>query len=218
MNRKRGVGAGAGFTLIELLIVVAIIAILAAIAVPNFLEAQVRAKISRANADMRTLATGIEAYAVDHNKYPLYAAFWATAPGVYQVQDPAASTGNDYFEYLSRNARYALSTPVAYVTSIPQDPFATRYANTGPEPEVRDYAYKNAVFNAEIFVGAPEPWLGPGGSQFIADWGHWRLVSAGPDLIRTEDIKVNRVYDGTNGTVSRGDIVRTQRRSESRPK
>ena len=48
------------FTLIELLIVVAIIAILAAIAVPNFLEAQIRAKVSRAKADMRTLATGLE--------------------------------------------------------------------------------------------------------------------------------------------------------------
>ncbi len=49
------------FTLIELLIVVAIIAILAAIAVPNFLEAQMRAKISRAQADMRTLHTGLAA-------------------------------------------------------------------------------------------------------------------------------------------------------------
>src|SRR4026208_482521 len=58
------------FTLIELLIVVAIIAILAAIAVPNFLEAQVRAKVSRVKADMRSLATGIETYAVDANKYP----------------------------------------------------------------------------------------------------------------------------------------------------
>jgi prepilin-type N-terminal cleavage/methylation domain-containing protein len=46
------------FTLIELLIVVAIIAILAAIAVPNFLEAQVRSKVSRAKADMRSIATG----------------------------------------------------------------------------------------------------------------------------------------------------------------
>lgn len=57
------------FTLIELLIVVAIIAILAAIAVPNFLEAQTRAKNSAARADMRSLATAIESYFVDHNKY-----------------------------------------------------------------------------------------------------------------------------------------------------
>lgn len=47
------------FTLIELLIVVAIIAILAAIAIPNFLEAQTRAKVSRAKADIRSLATAV---------------------------------------------------------------------------------------------------------------------------------------------------------------
>ena len=55
------------FTLIELLIVVAIIAILAAIAVPNFLEAQVRSKISRAKADMRTEVVALESYRVDYN-------------------------------------------------------------------------------------------------------------------------------------------------------
>src|SRR3978361_2219273 len=56
------------FTLIELLIVVAIIAILAAIAVPNFLEAQTRSKVVRVKADMRTLATALEAYRVDNDK------------------------------------------------------------------------------------------------------------------------------------------------------
>src|SRR5690349_15764472 len=59
------------FTLIELLIVVAIIAILAAIAVPNFLEAQTRSKVSRTKADMRSVTTAIESYAVDNNKYPM---------------------------------------------------------------------------------------------------------------------------------------------------
>src|SRR5437763_4530938 len=61
-----------GFTLIELLIVVAIIAILAAIAVPNFLEAQTRSKVSRVRADQRSMATAIEAYYVDNNHYPAY--------------------------------------------------------------------------------------------------------------------------------------------------
>src|SRR5258705_1906491 len=60
-----------GFTLIELLIVVAIIAILAAIAVPNFLQAQTRAKVSRTLADMRTVGMALEAYRVDNRSYPI---------------------------------------------------------------------------------------------------------------------------------------------------
>ncbi|HUT25407.1 MAG TPA: prepilin-type N-terminal cleavage/methylation domain-containing protein, partial [Sumerlaeia bacterium] len=94
------------FTLIELLIVVAIIAILAAIAVPNFLEAQVRSKVSRAHTDMRAVAVALEAYRTDNNRYP---------SGAYGQ----SLTGN-----ILSNRLKPLTTPIAYITSIPADPFS----------------------------------------------------------------------------------------------
>ncbi len=59
-----------GFTLIELLIVVAIIGIIAAIAIPNLLNAINRGRQKRSMADMRTIADAVEQYQVDYNAYP----------------------------------------------------------------------------------------------------------------------------------------------------
>ncbi len=60
-----------GFTLIELLIVVAIIGIIAAIAIPNLLNAIDRGKQKRTMADIRSMGTATESYAIDNNQYPI---------------------------------------------------------------------------------------------------------------------------------------------------
>jgi len=70
-----------GFTLIELLIVVAIIGIIVAIAIPNLLNAIQRAKQKRTMADMRSIGTALEAYAVDYNRYPAAAGAYSLPSG-----------------------------------------------------------------------------------------------------------------------------------------
>jgi type II secretory pathway pseudopilin PulG len=97
------------------LIVVAIIAILAAIAVPNFLEAQVRSKVSRCKGDLRSIAVAIEAYRADSTGYPLDDV-WYTYP--------------QYFGRPAGDKRpvpdlvlWVTTTPVAYITSIPENSF-----------------------------------------------------------------------------------------------
>jgi type IV pilus assembly protein PilA len=67
-----------GFTLIELMVVIAIIIILAAIAIPNYLKMTERAKNSRLASDMSTLATVLETYKTDWGTYPIA----TTAEGV----------------------------------------------------------------------------------------------------------------------------------------
>ena len=105
-----------GFTLIELLIVVAIIAILAAIAIPNFLQAQVRSKISRSKSELRNVTTALESYYIDNNQYP--------------EPQPTA-----YY-----NVPDSLSTPISYVTNIKsfEDPFSKRIA---PDSVYHRYGY-----------------------------------------------------------------------------
>ncbi len=59
-----------GFTLIELLIVVAIIAILAAILIPNFLRARAQSQFAASKGNLKNLATALESYFVDKGGYP----------------------------------------------------------------------------------------------------------------------------------------------------
>jgi prepilin-type N-terminal cleavage/methylation domain-containing protein len=124
-----------GFTLIELLIVVAIIAILAAIAVPNFLEAQTRSKVTRVKADQRTLATALESYYIDNNTYPAQdssSGSGGTEPAIgagcnqmVTVKDKGEALMPVFrIKTTSTDPLMTLTTPISYITSYFGDPFA----------------------------------------------------------------------------------------------
>jgi prepilin-type N-terminal cleavage/methylation domain-containing protein len=216
-----------GFTLIELLIVVAIIAILAAIAVPNFLEAQVRAKVARMQADMRTLATAIESYAVDRNSYPSSAHRSTGSISWLGGDNPSAAA--------TAPAGYRLiTTPVAYLASISKDVFSIGTGNTG-------WGTNGSPCPPQFFSGTKDQ-----GSLALSAWVKrprqlWMLVSIGPDLAMNTENKDEILppsasttnwnvnpwgnedvflvgsgpdswegvpYDTTNGTLSAGDLYR----------
>ena len=194
------------FTLIELLIVVAIIAILAAIAVPNFLEAQVRSKVARVKTDMRSIATGLESYTVDYNRSILGWREWNLLNA-----DP---TFDGEWKFLT--------TPTAYMTSVPNDPFALP-TSAGGSPITQDSG-KKFLYNS-FYTDAEKT-----AYQFASRAGYtWYMRSCGPSLVNplqnswyvennleadgNNDAigKVAYVYDATNGTKSQGFILRTNK-------
>ena len=102
-----------GFTLIELLIVVAIIGIIAAIAIPNLLNAIDRGKQKRTMADMRSIGTAVESYAVDNNVYPVAvtaAALQGVVAPIYIKTMPTTDGWNNTFVVASATTQYTISS------------------------------------------------------------------------------------------------------------
>ena len=220
-----------GFTLIELLIVVAIIAILAAIAVPNFLEAQTRSKVSRAKSDLRTLQLGLEMYFVDNNSYPytesINASIWLPPQGPGPASAPADRAGG-------------LTSPVAYLSSIPRDPFRHGQVNLAGVQvfdeapiyyERAGFGYKNGVKSNTTISLVPSDAVGTGSMDGVSLTNTqvtnpaftprpYILYSLGPDLsphvkapgggpnVTNSRWSIFNRYDPTNGTVSAGNVVR----------
>ncbi len=200
--------SGSAFTLIELLIVVAIIAILAAIAVPNFLEAQTRAKVSRARADMRTEATALETYRIDYNRFPRPVEAFVDTPNWYHFAAP------EWHEHMPS----IMTTPVAYLSSLPLDPFKPKVASHREwlKPFEGRHYYSSTEY---LLKRLPTYWLYLLQRQLA---GEYVFFSYGPDQSyyneppggtpKTEGQYID--YDATNGTVSRGNIIRSHKNGD----
>lgn len=179
-----------GFTLIELLIVVAIIGVLAAIAVPNFLNAQLRAKIARTDSDLKALSTAIDSYFIDNNKHP------------------------PNFSHLTVDLK-SLTTPVSYIASVSfRDIFKAEQGNTGNNKE--SYLYFNYFYEPK----GPGNWInainrpdlstkgyclsswGPDRWQDAIEWLYVLNKDGNPYGARS------LAYNASNGLVSKGDIGR----------
>lgn len=105
------------FSIFELLIVIVIIIILAAMAVPNFLEAQVRSRTSRVKSDARSIATGLEAYYVDNNAYPPSAEIlWQGAVKYLSTpfEDPYADYKGTPMKYVTGQLAYDRAIEAGY--------------------------------------------------------------------------------------------------------
>lgn len=206
------IGLKAGFTLIELLIVVAIIAILAAIAVPNFLEAQTRSKVSRVHADMRTYATAIEAYAVDNNMPP---------PGYWSRNRGWGITPYTHWT-LYKAVFNPLTTPIAYMTTIPLDPFATNIQRTNMQGDPSG-GFNTPYWYQDYILVQKAPTSGNIVQRLMLTLNmegySWSLHSWGPYKQEIEVLNTltgaagpnHCSYDPTNGTISRGGIIRTNK-------
>lgn len=184
MARKRD-----GFTLIELLIVVAIIGILAAIAVPNFLNAQMRALMARTYADLKAISSAMEMYRMDNGSYsPDYDS--GMVPGVTNVSQ------NEYLTYAK------LTTPVAYMASVPLDPFFGSSVTRGMHPKSMAFFQYAGPYGG---IENPRvPWR-PSGTIYT-------ITSLGPDRVDqmgwsySHDTAYKIAYSASNGLKSAGDI------------
>jgi len=176
-------------TLIELLIVVAIIGILAAIAVPNFLNAQVRAKIARCHADMQALGTGFMSYSVDNNRFPYFGGT------------------NWYSIYIYP----ALTTPIGYMSNIPPDAFSLNVDKSNIHRFTGGHMDFYPGWNIKEMRKAGWTWGGTPVTRAVQSGSIMLTVSRGPDKL--EDIGGSPptgvlVYDASNGLNSGGDIYR----------
>jgi general secretion pathway protein G len=191
------------------LIVVAIIGILAAIAIPNFLHAQTRAKVARVKADMHSLTVALESYAVDYTSYIMDNYMIWVRTGVF---------------YDLRESLYQLTSPIEFISDVARDPFQgiherpwdggpnAPYIYEGSGPQYKDVcpgcsvtiAYENSGFQWIMSSYGPSKTQLYDGTNSLGAGTILSLYSLGQP-------GGHMVYDPTNGVLSFGMIINTDK-------
>ena len=219
-----------GFTLIELLIVIAIILILIAIALPNFLSAQLRAKVAKARGCLQTYRTAQEAYFTDFNQY------------VPDVDGGEVTQFQPYTEWrnllpFSRGGDCGsseicsfmlLTSPIAYIRDLCKEPFIAEFDDglaTGGRKDVSYFEY-----GTYLSGGVVPGFRNDSRDNYVygKQYGlRYVIISLGPDttynfnyglgwqyLGSRNYFGLSPAYNPTNGTRSAGDLIVSNRGHE----
>ncbi len=168
------------FTLIELLIVIAIILILVSIALPNFLDAQLRAQVTKVKGELRGIGEAMEAYHLDFGDYPA-----SQREGITRVRELAGL--------------FWLTSPTKHIYSVPSDPFSPKRVSSSIQetPYLLSGIKKGGATNPESLITWVLYSYGPDSKYSEYGWygAHYSCQGECSDS-----------YCPTNGTRSLGDI------------
>jgi len=196
------------YTLIGLLSIIAVAAI-----TPNFMEAQIRQRTARAHANLATLASALETYRVDYNKYP---------------GDGAQYCWNypNYPYSLYWYPPDTMTTPIAYISADSmRDPFREdAQFPVGYKYKCLRYVYVDMTWGTAGTRPSPSIYY-----PFLRSWyGSWNITSVGPDTLfgpyyptgtypGTMYPILQVPYDPTNGLDSKGDLMLSQHKPPDIP-